>query len=102
MRVKPLQKMYYNRREYAVGEEYEMDDREEAQVKLLVALGKLVIVPAPKQSSSYHTESMTVEPAASEPVKEEDSSLISESQISDPETGHRRRHYKRRDMRAEE
>jgi hypothetical protein len=99
MRVKALQYMYYARREYHVGDEYDMDDREEAEARLLQTLGKIQILDRKLEAQkkiveapSYRAAELKAEPEppSAEPMRAEDSAL----------TGPRR-YYRRRDMKAE-
>ena len=77
MRVKAKQYMYYARKEYQAGEEYDMDDREEQDAKLLQALGKIEIIKiptkaAPKyQAAVLKVEEKTVVPPPAEPMTTE-------------------------------
>lgn len=94
MRVKALQYMYYNRKEYQTGQEYDMDDREAMEAKLLEMLGKIQIVHVPPpnkvalEAPKYHAA--TIKPVEEEKhIEEEEHPLIS------------RRRYQRRDMRAD-
>jgi hypothetical protein len=100
MRVRALMPMYYSRRMYAAGDNYEMDDREENEAKILQALGKIEILKptasavtaAPTyQSAALTVESEAAEPAPAEPMTTENAELGLEP----------KRSYRRRDMRAE-
>jgi hypothetical protein len=105
MRVKALQKIYYNRRDILPGETYDMDDREHGEAKILATLGKIEIVEEEKpqaQAPLAPTRAL----AAEEPAREEtppqtsgpvgpmttDSGLV---------PGARRNMYRRRDLKAE-
>src|SRR5262245_7810677 len=97
MKVRALEKTYYDRRDRMPGDIYDMDDREEAQAKLLAILGKIEFVQAapgslldaPKQTA-YVTAHVTQE---AEPEAEPEKPNIN------PATG--KRFYRRRDMRPE-
>jgi hypothetical protein len=93
MQVKALQYMYYDRREYQAGDTYEMDDREEATAKLLAVLGKIEIVKAAVTDVGTAPTYETAAVVAEEPAAVDDTPA--------PESGERKRYYRRRDMRAE-
>jgi hypothetical protein len=98
MRVKALQEMYYDKRMRAVGEEYEMDDREEATAKLLEILGKIEIAKKEilGQIEKYRTAAMT--PAEPEPPSAPAEPMTTENTEA---LGTEPKRYRRRDMRAE-
>lgn len=87
MYVKALQKMYYQRREYAPGETYEMDDRESMEADLLARLGKIEVI-----KDSYRTAQVKPEEEPDQPTEDQ-----SEGE-SQPD---KKRSYRRRDMRSE-
>jgi hypothetical protein len=84
MRVKALQSIYYNRQMRAVGDEYDMDAREEQSAKLLALLGKIKILEQQAREQ--------IKPAPVEPPPEE------QHHQRDTEG---KRTYRRRDMRVE-
>jgi hypothetical protein len=92
MRVRAKAPMYYSRRMYAVGDEYEMDDREHGEAKILSVLGKIDVIQA---APAYQATAMKAEPepepepVPAAPMTTEDDAL----------TG--KRIYRRRDMRAQ-
>jgi ribosomal 50S subunit-recycling heat shock protein len=91
MRVKALEKLYYDRRDVHPGDEYEMDDRESNEIKILEALGKIKVLGPAKPEP---------EPAAEpEPVNIEES----EEQVDENELHISRSHgrYRRKDLRSE-
>lgn len=92
MKVKALQYMYYQRREYQAGDEYEMDDREEGEAKLLATLGKIEILKAEQNTDDkpFYRTMMEKPEATPKEVPQEEASK---------DDG--RRTYKRRDMRSE-
>lgn len=100
MRVRAKQYMYYQRREYHAGDEYDMDDREAQDAKLLATLGKIEIIDVQKAAPAppkYHTAVAKAEepedrPTAVEPMSTED------GPVDRPVP---RRYYRRRDMKAE-
>ena len=104
MRVKAKQYMYYQRREYHAGDEYDMDDREAQDAKLLQTLGKIEIIDIPKGEHppplKYRTAHVAAEqPQAEEPKSTSVSPMTAEANpIAD--TGAPRRYYRRRDMKA--
>jgi len=100
MRVKALQKFYYNRRDMLPGETFEMDDREHGEAKILATLGKIEIVQ----------QTMQAQPAK-QPQKQELApdtlpSLQEQRAAVGPMTTDSgmpmRRQYRRRDLKAEE
>ena len=96
MRVKALQKMYYNRREMLPGDEYDMDDREEQSARLLVTLGKIEMVNAPK-SDVGRPVAMTAPKAEEKPLPAPADPMTTEEVPFST-----RRYYRRRDMKSEE
>lgn len=106
MRVKALQKIYYNKQERAVGDEYEMDDREEGEAKILATIGKLQILedepakpvatPVPEGVTSRALGPQEEQPQPSKPIEP----LTTESAA--PLTQGKRGYYRRRDLKAEE
>ena len=98
--VRALQKMYYNKREYQPGEEYAMDNREESEIKILVALGKVEIVP---KSQVMTTRAMQAEEPPAEVQKEEPQKPSAEPMKTEGNilTSSPSRRYRRRDMKAE-
>lgn len=100
MRVKALQKMYYNRRDVLPGEEYDMDDREAVTANLLHALGKIEILK-PKVGAQI-VPARTVQPVAApvEEPKPAPAPMTTEG-TGDALTGGRRQ-YRRRDLKAEQ
>ena len=112
MRVKAIESMYYNRRQYKPGEEYEMDDREAQEANLLVLLGKIELVKkdATKAAATkaaktewpipiapqHHTTA--VEPEPKPPAEE---GTPAEGEEGGEEEKVRRKYYRRRDLRAE-
>lgn len=109
MRVKAKQYMYYDRRGYQAGEEYDMDDREEATAKLLSTLGKIEILSIKADQSKPQTQS--AQPAQTyrtANLQSEDQHQSQPSTKVDPMTtegdaltGPEKRTYRRRDMRPE-
>jgi hypothetical protein len=103
MRVKALQHMYYDKKDRAVGEEYDMDDREYSEANILSALGKIEILKStaiPKETvavtpRTYQTAAMKSE----EPEKALAQPMTTESSES---LVPQRRQYRRRDLKAEE
>lgn len=100
MKVKAKEYMYYNRREYFAGDEYEMDDREEQAARLLALLGKIEIINIPKDepkkaAPQYQATAVKAEePKPAEAMKTEDApDLLPVGP---------RRYYRRRDLKAEE
>ena len=110
MRVKALQKMYYNRRDMMPGEEYEMDDRESGEVNILVALGKIELVKEePKEqpkpaAPAYRTKQMTAADSEN-PPSEDPPPRTGPAQVMTTDNsglmGPEKRTYRRRDMKAE-
>jgi hypothetical protein len=101
MRVKALQKFYYNRRDILPGESFDMDDRESGEARILSVLGKIEILPT--QPAKLETRALVAEepPAAPEPPPvEQPVAAPMTTQSADALTG--RRVYRRRDMRAED
>lgn len=98
MRVKALQKGYYNRRDRMPGEVYEMDDREEAQAKLLSILGKIEILPGHTTRAMKAEEpQQPTEPAADQTTEP---STEVQPMTTDSLTSPHTNRYRRRDMRA--
>jgi len=102
MRVKALVKTYYDRRDRMPGDVYEMDDREDLQIRLLCSLGTIELVK--KEAPKYETKVMEPEPepaAAAEPeqASSEQAPMTSESNALTPLNNPSPR-YRRRDMRA--
>jgi hypothetical protein len=99
MRVRALTSMYYSRRMYAAGDNYEMDDREEGEAKILQALGKIEIIKPTAGSvfdaPKYESAAIEAEPEAPEPTSEP---MTTDGDVF---TGERKRTYRRRDMRAD-
>lgn len=100
MRVKAIQRMYYNRRDYKPGETYDMDDREEGEAKTLALLGKIEILKEEKPAQPprpVQTKVATPEPdkPPAEPLTTENTPFVGEGAPS-------RRYYRRRDLKAEE
>lgn len=99
MRVKVLdQPYYYSRRMWAVGEELDIDDREEGEAKILEALGKLSIVKTKPAARTYETTAVKAEPAEPVAVQLETDTAAADDQ---PQS-ERKRYYRRRDMKAEQ
>jgi hypothetical protein len=114
MRVRVLQKAYYyDRRMYEIGEELDMDDREDGNVAVLATLGQLEIVEPTKRSGvGYRTAAMKAQPEAKqvEPEPEQQQAEDEQSTAVGPMTAEGnplvegnepKKYYRRRDMRAE-
>ena len=71
MKVRAKTPMYYAGAMKAVGEVYEMDDREESEATILVHLGKIELVkdePKPAQRANvYDTRAMKADSEAPKP-----------------------------------
>src|SRR4051794_28487646 len=102
MRVKAIQKMYYNRRDMLPGEEYDMDDREQSEANILFVLGKIEIISRPQQTlptAQRVSQAPQEEPQQqSEPHHQTDLAMTTETFNSDPPKAPR---YRRRDLRAQ-
>jgi hypothetical protein len=98
MRVRAIQRMYYGRRMREPDETYEMDDREESEAKILVALGKIEILKeqiAKAAPAKIETRALKAEePPAPTPAK------VMSTETAPELTP--RRYYRRRDLKAEE
>jgi hypothetical protein len=104
MRVKSLHKdNYYDKQMRAVGDEYEMDDREEGNARILQTLGKLEILEYPKpnvgKARTYQTADIQPE-SEPEPEGEADASEPMTTDNTDALVPGKRT-YRRRDMKAE-
>lgn len=100
MRVRALQKTYYDRRDRMPGETYEMDDREEMQAKLLQAIGTIEILPTQRPA----VEARVVEAEADAGGGSVDDDRPTDPAAADDATEPPRRgrqFYRRRDMRAQ-
>lgn len=94
MRVRALQYMYYDKKGREVGDEYEMDDREESTAKLLATLGKIEIVGEAKAAApAYRTAAVKAEEPPPPPAEP----MTTDTIHAEPGT---RRYYRRRDMKA--
>lgn len=100
MRVKAKEKIYYARREYQAGEEFDMDDRESVDINILCVTGKIEKVqtdtPKPTQAPKYETRTVQPEPPAAEPEQKPPQVMGTEN------TPLTRRYYRRRDMQADD
>lgn len=99
MRVKALQPMYYGRQMRAVGEEYDMDEREAQEVKILSLLGKIEVVKKAEEPVAPVFDAFEYKTTAFEGDKPEPAP--DPQPAAEPATGERKRYYRRRDMRAE-
>ena len=119
MRVRAITTIYYSKHQYEPGEEYDMDDREEGEAKILHALGKIEIIDLPKQKTAkpaplqtkvpeYQTRAMepTIDEATNA-IRDGESTPSDDSTVAKPVTtdespsvgpGPR---YRRRDVRAQ-
>jgi predicted alternative tryptophan synthase beta-subunit len=97
MYVKALQKMYYVRRNYDIGDVYEMDDREEGEAKILALLGKVEIVKKPAVVEAPKYQAADLKPEGWPPKPEQ----ATEATDSSDNPDRPRRTYRRRDMRPE-
>jgi len=117
MRVRVLQKpYYYDRRMYEVGEELDMDDREDGNVDILAKIGQLeVVTPTARSGPGYRTAAMKAQGQQPEPPPQQ--AEQPEGEEEEPgstavgpmttegnplaEGGERKKFYRRRDMRAD-
>lgn len=97
MRVKAKAYMYYNKRGYNIGDEYEMDERESANATLLEKLGKIEIL-----SNSNPTPTPIDQTLQTTSMKSEEEQSAVQPMMTDPEQipPDRGREYRRRDMRS--
>jgi len=118
MRVRVLQKpYYYDRRMYEVGEELDLDDREDGNVDFLAKIGQLEIVtPTARSGPGYKTAALKAQ-QQSPPQQVEQHESAQEAEGDEPEPtavgpmttegnplvegGERKKFYRRRDMRAD-
>ncbi len=108
MKVRALEKMYYDKRDRMPGDVYDMDDRESSAINLLVAIKKIEIVadePAPASAAAaptYTTKVMQPEqPVAQDKTQSEMPPGPMTTDNTEGLTGGPRRIYRRRDMRSE-
>jgi hypothetical protein len=113
MRVRVLQKaFYYDRRMYEIGEELDMDDREDGNVDILAKIGQLEVVePTKRSGAGYRTAAMKVQSEARQAQPEpEYQADEAQSTAVGPMTAEGnplvegnepKKYYRRRDMRAE-
>jgi len=115
MRVRVLQKpYYYDRRMWEVGEELDMDDREDGNVDILAKIGQLeVVTPTARSGPGYKIAAMKAQqpqpagmprhPVAQEGEEKESTAVEPMTAEGDPlaEGGEPKKYYRRRDMRAE-
>ena len=92
MKVRALEKIYYERRDRMPGEVFDMDDRESVNIRLLCVLKKIELVGRDEK-----VETAAMRPMDPPPERKDESPPAEASQ--DPE---RRRQYRRRDMRPRE
>jgi hypothetical protein len=95
MRVRAKQKIYYDKKDRHPGDTYDMDDREESEAKVLVALGKIEIVAKEAKKPEAAAPPRYIA-AAMVPEEEQDSTTT-----DSVDAGERKRFYRRRDMRVE-
>jgi hypothetical protein len=94
MRVKAIEKTYYDRQDRMPGDVFEMDDRESVQIKILSVLGKIEVLNASEKTQAPSYTAKIVEAEEEEPRKS--GAMTTEGDSLTP-----RRVYRRRDMRAE-
>src|SRR5262245_57463743 len=101
MKVRARQKTYYAGRERLPGDEFEMDDRQHVDIKILTVLGTIEPVEQeearPAAAPTYRAAAMVPEPKAEEPKPAAQVVTTEAAEPLSPE----RRVYRRRDMRAE-
>ncbi len=102
MRVRALKYYYVDRQEHHAGEEFEMDDRQEAAVDILCKLGTLERVGGEKKLDEVDMKARSAEAWA---FKAEDDEKARTGEIdldlASPNKPEGRRIYRRRDLRAE-
>jgi hypothetical protein len=100
MRVKAIQRMYYDKKDRLPGEEYEMDDREYGEAKILAVLGKIEIMPKETVAARRTYETAAVK-AEDQPEEKPAAPVAMTTDNSDALVSSPRRQYRRRDMKAE-
>jgi hypothetical protein len=105
MRVRAIEKTYYNGQDRMPGDEFEMDDREAVDINILTVLGKIERINDPKAEDHRARAPTTYQTTAAQPepkprAKEDETEAGGkEGETQGPE---RRRYYRRSDMRPEE
>jgi hypothetical protein len=101
MRVKALQKFYYNRRDMLPGESFEMDDREVGEAKILATLGKIEILKQTMeaQPAKQPQKQQQAAPETLPPLQEQRAAV---GPMTTDSGMPMRRQYRRRDLKAEE
>ena len=104
MRVKAIQKIYYDRRDRMPGDVYDMDDREMSEARTLAALGKIEILPSEpvKRQEPPPKPVVATSSAPDTPEQPKIESKIMTTETSGDLVGQSRRYYRRRDMKAKE
>lgn len=101
MRVKALQKFYYNRRDMLPGESFEMDDREAGEAKILATLGKIEILKQTMEAQPAK-QPQKQEQAAPETLPPFQEQRAAVGPLTTDSGMPMRRQYRRRDLKAEE
>lgn len=94
MRVRAIEKIYYDRKEYMPGETFDMDERAAVDINILCVLKKIEKV----DDAASVTEVPSYTTKVEEPEEEE---TTEETSTEDNPNGTKRRVYRRRDMRPE-
>lgn len=103
MRVKALQKFYYNRRDMLPGETFEMDDREAGEAKILSTLGKIEILKQTMEAQPAkqpQKQQQQAAPPETLPSLQEQRAAV--GPMTTDSGMPMRRQYRRRDLKAEE
>lgn len=104
MRVKSLHRdNYYDKQQRVVGDIYEVDDRDEANQKLLEKLGRIEILKdePPQPKPAPEPEPAPPQPEQAQPQEAPPSTQVEPMTTDDGLTPPMRRTYRRRDMKAE-